>query len=80
MIAKATKPATPNAATMGMARMAGVPINPPSRSDKNVVGSTVAAASKSVVNKPPRMDSLTISVEELSGANEIVVVEYVVRG
>ena len=37
-------PATPNAARIGTARMAGVPNNAPRRSDSTVVGSNVAAA------------------------------------
>ena len=43
----AMSPATPNAARIGTARMAGVPNNAPRRSDNTVVGSNVAAACSS---------------------------------
>ena len=43
----AMSPATPNAARIGTARMAGVPNNAPKRSDNTVVGSNVAAACSS---------------------------------
>lgn len=44
MIKYATNPAIARAATMGTAKMRGVPITPPNTSDRKVVGSTVAAA------------------------------------
>lgn len=63
MINPTTTPATNRAATMGTARMMGVPKTPAKISDKTAVGSTVAAARLTVENDDDEDNDDTGSAE-----------------
>lgn len=69
---KTTKPATPRAATIGMAKMAGVPMRVPKTSVKKFVGSTVSTARVNEDVVSGIMASLVVGTDEEVAIGELL--------